>query len=59
MKDSGIIILDDSQRNNYKEGIDFLLKNDFKHIFFSGVSAGTYKKKWTSVFYKDNNWMGI
>jgi len=59
LKDDGIIILDDSQRKNYLSAIEFLKKNNFKHIFFSGVSAGTYKKKYTSLFYKDNNWMGL
>lgn len=56
LNEDGIIILDDSQREYYKEGIDFLIKNGFKHIYFSGISAGTYKKKYTSLFYKKNNW---
>jgi len=59
LKSNGIILLDDSQREYYKEGINFLLKNGFKHIYFTGVSAGTYKKKATSIFYKDDNWLNI
>ena len=59
LKDNGVIILDDSQRDNYKPAIDFLKNKGFKHIYFSGVSAGTYKKKYTSLFYKDDNWIGL
>ena len=59
LKENGILILDDSQRTNYKKGIDFLIKKNFKHIYFTGVSAGTYKKKSTSIFYRDNNWLGL
>lgn len=59
LKENGIIILDDSQRENYKKGIDFLIDNGFKHLYFTGVSAGTYKKKSTSLFYKKDNWIGI
>jgi precorrin-6B methylase 2 len=56
---NGVIILDDSQRDYYKEGIKFLENNGFKHIYFSGVSAGTYRKKYTSIFYRQNNWIGL
>ena len=59
LKQDGIIILDDSQRENYKKGINFLIDNGFKHLYFTGVSAGTYKKKSTSLFYKKDNWIGI
>ena len=59
IKNNGLILLDDSQRENYKKGIDFLIKNGFKHIYFTGVSAGTYKKKSTSIFYKEYNWLNI
>jgi len=59
LSEDGIIILDDSQRDYYKEGIDFLINRGFKHIYFSGVSAGTYKKKYTSIFYRANNWLGL
>jgi len=55
----GVLILDDSQREYYKAGIEYLLDNGFKHIYFSGVSAGTYKKKYTSIFYRENNWIGL
>ena len=59
LKDDGVLILDDSQRQNYKEAKEFMVENGFKYIDFTGVSAGTYKKKATTIFYKENNWVGI
>lgn len=55
----GVIVLDDSERDAYKEGIDFLLKNNFKKIDFWGISPGLFYKKCTTVFYKNNNCLGI
>jgi len=59
LKQNGVLILDDSQRNNYQEAKTFMENQGFKYIDFTGVSAGTYKKKATTIFYKDNNWIGI
>ncbi len=59
LSEHGIIILDDSQRHQYQTGIDFLIENNFKYISFTGISAGTYKKKATSIFYRKDNWIGI
>jgi len=59
LSDEGVLILDDSHREYYKAGIEYLLENRFKHIYFSGVSAGTYKKKYTSIFYREHNWVGL
>jgi hypothetical protein len=56
---NGVIILDDSERENYKEGIDFLMQNGFKKIDFWGISPGLFYKKCTTVFYKNNNCLGI
>lgn len=59
IKDNGVIVLDDSERQQYKEGIDFLLNNNFKKIDFWGISPGLFYKKNTTVFYKNNNCLGI
>ncbi len=56
---SGIIILDDFERKDYYEGKGFLKKSGFKSINFWGFSPGLFYKKATSVFYKDNNCLGI
>lgn len=52
---NGVVVLDDSEREQYKAGVDFLLKNGFKHLSFSGISPGLFYRKSTSVFYKDDN----
>lgn len=59
IKENGVIFLDDSEREQYKKGIDFLLNNDFKKIDFWGISPGLFYKKNTTVFYKNNNCLGI
>jgi len=59
IKEDGIIVLDDSEREAYREGIDFLLNNEFKKIDFWGISPGLFYKKNTTVFYKTNNCLGL
>ncbi|HEY2580342.1 MAG TPA: FkbM family methyltransferase [Mucilaginibacter sp.] len=56
---NGVIVLDDSERDFYKEGVNFLLDSGFKHLSFSGISPGLFYLKSTSVFYKTNNCLGI
>lgn len=59
IKENGVIVLDDSERQQYKKGIDFLLNKDFKKIDFWGISPGLFYRKNTTVFYKNNNCLGI
>jgi hypothetical protein len=56
---TGVVVLDDSERDKYKAGIDFLLNSGFKQLSFSGISPGLFYLKATSVFYKDENCLGI
>lgn len=55
----GVIILDDSEREDYKWGKEFLKKSNFSKIDFWGFSPGLFYKKATSVFYKNNNCLKI
>jgi hypothetical protein len=55
----GVVVLDDSERDFYREGVDFLKKKGFKQLSFSGISPGLFYYKATSVFYKDENCLGI
>jgi len=57
--DKGVIILDDSERESYASGKEFLIKKGFRKIDFWGISPGLFYKKCTTVFYKDNNCLGI
>lgn len=59
LEDNGVIILDDSERVEYKPGTDFLLKNGFKRLDFWGISPGYLYHKSTSVFYKEKNCLDI
>jgi hypothetical protein len=59
LTDAGVVVLDDSEREYYREGIDFLLKKGFKQLSFSGISPGLFYNKATSVFYRADNCLGI
>ena len=56
---NGVVVLDDSEREQYRSGVDFLMKSGFKHLSFSGISPGLFYRKSTSVFYKSDNCLGI
>ena len=55
----GIIVLDDSEREQYQKGVKYLLNDGFKKIDFWGISPGLFYKKNTSIFYKEGNCLGI
>ena len=57
---NGILILDDSERVAYKNGVDDLISKGFKKIDFWGISPGfqAYNKS-TSIFYRSNNVLNI
>lgn len=55
----GVLIVDDSERSEYKEGIDFILTLGFKKIDFWGMAPTVMFKKCTTVFYRNNNCLGI
>jgi precorrin-6B methylase 2 len=59
LSERGVIVLDDSERENYAAAISFFKKQGFRELSFSGISPGLFYRKSTSVFYKDNNCLGI
>lgn len=59
LTNGGVIVLDDSERQEYKEGINFLKERGFRKIDFFGIAPGKLFKKCTTVFYKDNNVLAI
>jgi hypothetical protein len=59
LSDVGVVVLDDSERDSYKEAIHFLRNEGFKQLSFSGISPGLFYEKATSVFYKPNNCLDI
>ena len=59
LKDDGVIVLDDSYRDEYKDGVKFLKLNNFKQIPFFSIQPGFFSKNCTSIFYKENNCLNI
>lgn len=59
LAEGGVVVLDDSERGAYQEGIRFLKAEGFKELSFSGISPGLFYLKSTSVFYKPVNCLGI
>ena len=59
LTDGGVIILDDSERLEYSDGIDRIINHNFKRLDLWGISAGYLYRKSTSVFYKEKNCLDI
>ena len=59
LSDKGVVVLDDSERENYTAAISFFKKEGFKELSFSGISPGLFYRKSTSVFYKAENCLDI
>jgi hypothetical protein len=55
----GIIVLDDSEREFYQAAIQSLAAMGFKQLPFSGISPGLFYRKTTTIFYKEQNCLGI
>jgi hypothetical protein len=52
LKENGFLVLDDSDRNEYQEEIDYLLQSGFKVINFWGPTPLAFLNRKTSVFFK-------
>jgi hypothetical protein len=59
LSEEGVIIFDDSQREKYFEGINFLLNKGFKKIDFEGIQPAGYHLQRTSIFYRSDNCLFI
>jgi hypothetical protein len=59
LKANGVLILDDSEREKYTAGVNFLTAKGFKKIDFWGTAPTVNYLKCTSLFYRENNCLGI
>jgi len=59
LKPGGVIVLDDSHRPKYSEGINFLLSCGFKKNDFSGMKPASVYSHQATVFYKSENCFNI
>lgn len=59
LSEQGVVVFDNSERERYREGIDFLKAQGFKHIDFRGLPPGSVRQSQTTVFYRSLNCLGI
>jgi hypothetical protein len=55
----GVILLDDSQRERYKEGIGFAKSHGFKALNLEGLKATGTEVDRTTIFYREGNCFDI
>jgi hypothetical protein len=59
LKDNGVVIWDNSDREEYSEGYNFFLENGFKRLDFYGMGPISAHAWCTSIFYRKNNCLNI
>lgn len=59
LKEGGVLILDNSDRPEYQEGINFMLEKGYKKIDFVGMTAIVAMCSCTSIFYRKENCLNI
>jgi hypothetical protein len=59
LKEDGLIVWDDSERDRYKETLNRLAEKGFKQLKFIGLKALSSRKSETSILYRHNNCLGI
>ena len=59
LTDRGVIVLDDSQREKYREGLEYVRKKAFSTLDFSGLVPLDFSTVTTTVIYKPGNCLGI
>ena len=53
--EDGVIILDNSERDKYREGVEFAHSKNFKSIELKGVAPGNRHLYGAIIFYRENN----
>ncbi len=56
---AGVLVLDDSERQEYTEAVGFLTNRGFKKIDFWGLAPTVNYLKCTSIFYRPDNCLDI
>jgi hypothetical protein len=59
LREDGVIIWDNSDRERYSEGYSFLLESGFRRLDFAGLGPINNRGWCTSVFYRDDNCLNI
>lgn len=56
---SGVLLLDDTERDKYKHAFDIMLARGFRYLSFKGIRAGSIGVHQSTLFYRDGNILGI
>lgn len=59
LTDRGVIILDDSMYPPHAAGTDFLLDHGFRKLDFEGLKPNSIRAYRSTIFYRDDNCLGI
>ncbi|NJM94631.1 MAG: FkbM family methyltransferase [Cytophagales bacterium] len=59
LNESGVVVLDDSERREYEEVFTTMEKHGFKRLDLWGFAPGVYEYKCTTIFYRSQNILGI
>ncbi len=59
LKNGGVILLDDSQREKYIDGINYAKSKGFHALDFEGLKSTGLEMDRTTILYRDNNCLGI
>ncbi len=59
LKPAGVVVWDNSDRDEYEEGYEFLLREGFKRLDFWGLGPISTREWCTSVFYRIQNCLSI
>jgi hypothetical protein len=59
LKPSGVVLWDNSDREEYRPGFDFLERNGFRRIDFAGMGPLNVYQWTTSIFYRADNCLGL
>jgi predicted O-methyltransferase YrrM len=60
LSDSGVILLDDAQREAHRQSIaDLIAKEGFRKLDFEGLKPGAIGAYRTTLFYRSNNCLGL
>ena len=59
LKETGIVVWDDAERQQYQKGFDLLTANGFKRLDFTGIAPMHSSGKSTAIFYRERNCLGL
>lgn len=59
LAEGGIIVFDNSQIETYQSSLELLIANGYRRIDFIGLTPIVAHENTTTIFYKDNNCLGI